>query len=97
MLGRNRLVVPIIILAIFGGAYALQPADEGKDGRRPYVSRTTEKVKEFRSEDLAPDSRKKLLDGYNDWARGSTIEVVDREVVENESSLTIYAFYLEKG
>ena len=96
MLTRNRLVAPVVVLAILGGAYALQPQDDDKADRRPYVSRITEKVKEFRSEDLAPDSRKKLLDGYNDWARSSTIEVVDREVVENESSLTIYAFYLDK-
>lgn len=97
MLRANRLVAPVIILAIFGGAYALQPQDEGKDSRRPYVSRTTEKVKEFRSEDLTPDSRRKLFEEYNDWAKVSTIDVVDREVVEGESSLAIYAFYLDKG
>jgi hypothetical protein len=93
----GRLVAPLIIFAVLTGAYALQPEGEGKDARRPYVTRTTEKVKEFRSEDITPDSRKRLLDGYNDWARSPTIEVLDREVVESDSSLTIYAFYLDKG
>jgi hypothetical protein len=97
MLNKNRLAATAIMLTLLGGAYALKPGQESKEGRRPLVSRPMEKVKEFRAEEPTSDSRKELLDAYNDWARSSAIEITDREVVENDSSFAIYAFYLERG